>query len=217
MTFKQRSQLGFLLPAAIFLLVILAGLGAYAVNINSVQQQSGVQDIQSARVYHRARALLEYAIYQVLTADTSTNLPTCPSITNLNISNLDGLSTSTHNISCTSQDYGIDGGDSILRVYNIQSKVSSGTLNTSNYIERQIDLTISNSMPSDLPPSDSIDCASEGGVCSIVGANPAVIWYGSNSSWYFKIGISGSINCNNATFGDPIFGTVKSCKYKILN
>lgn len=217
MTFKQRSQLGFLLPAAIFLLVILAGLGAYAVNINSVQQQSSVQDIQSARVYHRARGLLEYATYQVLNNTSSTNLPSCPILTNLSISNLDSLLTSSNNIACTSQDYDIDGGDSIIRVYKIQSSVNSGTLNTENYIERQIDLTISTIMQSDTPPPDAIFCSNEFNVCNISGPSSAVVWYGKSSSWNLKLGVTGSINCNNSVFGDPIYGTTKECRYKVLN
>jgi MSHA biogenesis protein MshP len=140
MPFKQRSQLGFLLPAAIFLLVILAGLGAYAVNINSVQQQSGVQDIQSTRVYHTARGVMEFGIYQIL---SGTSLQACPSITNVTINNLDGLKSALINLSCTSQDFTEQGGDNTIRVYSLISKVSSGTINSTDYIERQIDLTIS--------------------------------------------------------------------------
>jgi len=134
-----HSQLGFLLPAAIFLLVILAGLGAYAMNLNSVQQQTGTQDIQSTRVYHRARGIMEYAIYQILSPSSA---PSCPSINNLSVNNLDSLSTSTINITCTSQDISEQGGDNTFRIYKIESKVSTGTLNQPNFIERQIDISL---------------------------------------------------------------------------
>ncbi len=62
---------GFLLPAAIFILVILAALGAYALNISSVQQATSNQDLQGSRAYHASRAGLEWGIYQVLTPGTA--------------------------------------------------------------------------------------------------------------------------------------------------
>ena len=41
------------------------------------------------------------------------------------------------------------------------------------------------------------------------------VQYGANGSYYTQT-FTGptTINCNNATFGDPIFGTFKSCSYR---
>ncbi len=57
-----------------------------------------------------------------------------------------------------------------------------------------------------------IFCANEGEVCSFPGNRQ--IRYGANGS-YFEQNGTNSINCNNATFGDPISGIVKSCDYSI--
>ena len=51
-------------------------------------------------------------------------------------------------------------------------------------------------------------CAPENGPCNATGMN--VVAYGANNSWNVKT-VTGAFTCNNATFGDPIYGTVKSC------
>jgi hypothetical protein len=52
-------------------------------------------------------------------------------------------------------------------------------------------------------------CANEGGTCSFSGTRP--VRYGANNSWNTLVATN-SIACNNATFGDPIVGTVKTCE-----
>ena len=63
------------------------------------------------------------------------------------------------------------------------------------------------------PPANAVTCASENGTCTIPAGTAATVWYGANGVWAVKTGISGSIGCNNAVFGDPIFGPVKACRY----
>lgn len=133
---RNKYQTGFLLPAAIFLLVILAGLGAYAVNLNAVQQNAATQDIQAARAYHAARAGIEWAAHQVLQTSPITTIADCPTGT----LSLDGFSVA---VNCTSIDYEEQGGDNNIRVYSIDSTASFGTVNTQSYIERRIDMTLS--------------------------------------------------------------------------
>ncbi len=53
-------------------------------------------------------------------------------------------------------------------------------------------------------------CASENGTCTFTGT--MTVRYGAGSSWYYRVA-TGSIACNNATFGDPIVGTAKACYY----
>ncbi len=48
-------QRGFSLVAAIFLLVVLAGLGAYAVRLNTLQQQSVTAALRGAQAFEAAR------------------------------------------------------------------------------------------------------------------------------------------------------------------
>lgn len=136
-TFIQR---GFLLPAAIFLLVILAGLGAYAINIGTVQQNSATQDIQGTRAYHEAKVGAEWAAYQILqNTPDNTVLPACPaSPTTLTI---DGFSVV---VTCSkSVDYFEQSSDHTINLYEITSTAKYGTLNTAGYIERQVQVTLS--------------------------------------------------------------------------
>ena len=45
-------------------------------------------------------------------------------------------------------------------------------------------------------------------------ASPVDVAYGANGFYYYKYGVSGPITFNNATFGDPIVGTVKTGWFK---
>ena len=51
-------------------------------------------------------------------------------------------------------------------------------------------------------------CAAENGNCSFSGTQNVA--YGANGKFVFKA-LANGIACNNATFGDPIVGTVKAC------
>lgn len=53
-------------------------------------------------------------------------------------------------------------------------------------------------------------CAVEGAICSFSGTRQ--VRYGASGGYAYKTA-TGSISCNNETFGDPIVGTVKSCSY----
>lgn len=137
------KQLGFLLPAAIFLLVILAGLGAYALNITSVQNNSAIQDVQSTRAYHASRAGIEWAAYQILQTSPLTSIPSCPTTT-LNIDGFSiAVSCTEFNDIATGNEYLEQGGDNKIRLYEVVSTATFGTLNTQSYIERRIDVTLS--------------------------------------------------------------------------
>ncbi|GCE12903.1 carbohydrate-binding protein [Tengunoibacter tsumagoiensis] len=59
-------------------------------------------------------------------------------------------------------------------------------------------------------PSGWTTCASENGTCSFSGT--MVVRYGANNQFFYKTATT-SIACNNATFGDPLVGTVKACAF----
>lgn len=73
-----RSE-GVSLLAAIFLLVVLSGLGTFMVQFSNAHHMLSALDTESARVYHYAQAGADYGTYQVLQAGT------CESSTNLAI------------------------------------------------------------------------------------------------------------------------------------
>lgn len=60
-----RATHGFALPSAIFLLVILAALGAFIVNISTGQQVSLALDVLGERAYQAAYAGREWARYRI--------------------------------------------------------------------------------------------------------------------------------------------------------
>ncbi len=131
-------QRGFLLPAAIFLLVILAALGAYALNVTSLQNAGSTQDVQGARAYQMARAGVEWAAFQVLAPGTA-NLANCPASPS-NFS-LDGFSVT---VTCTrSVDYFEQGSDHTIAMYDITATATFGSAGSTTYAERQIQVTLS--------------------------------------------------------------------------
>lgn len=66
MKYLARVQQGFTMIAALFLLVVLAALGAFMVTISNTQQLTAAQDVNGSRAYWAARAGLEWAIPQVI-------------------------------------------------------------------------------------------------------------------------------------------------------
>jgi YVTN family beta-propeller protein len=62
-------------------------------------------------------------------------------------------------------------------------------------------------------PAGAVQCAAEGRNCTLPVGTPATVYYGANGSYTSKGVVAGAIACNNASFGDPIFGTGKSCSY----
>jgi MSHA biogenesis protein MshP len=135
---NPNKQRGFLLPAAIFLVVILSALGAYAINLSTLQNTTSTQDTQGVRAYHMARAGVEWAAYQTM-APATANLGNCPSSPSVLL--MDGFSVS---VTCArSADYYEQGSDHTIATYNIVSTASYGVVGASNYIERQIQVTLS--------------------------------------------------------------------------
>lgn len=61
-----RPARGFGIVTAVFLLVVLAGLGAALVNLTTVQHTVSAFDIQGARAYQAARAGIEWGLYREL-------------------------------------------------------------------------------------------------------------------------------------------------------
>lgn len=56
-----RPQNGFAIVAAIFLLVVLAALGAFMLTLSNSQQLTSAQDLQGTRTYWAAKAGIQWA------------------------------------------------------------------------------------------------------------------------------------------------------------
>lgn len=108
-------QRGFSIVMAIFLVVVLAILGAVIVSVLGLQSAGHQLDVLGARAYQAARAGIEWGAWQVLDPDNTLNaadcsgatakptMPVCPGVGG--ITNLTGLAGSlapfTVTVSCT--------------------------------------------------------------------------------------------------------------------
>jgi MSHA biogenesis protein MshP len=129
-------QKGFALVTAIFILVVLAGLGAAMVTISTSQHTTLAMDIQSTRAYQAARAGIEWGAYQAL----QTPLPagfTCPLLpaaaASYAMSPLTGFTTT---VTCSSTSHN-DGANTVT-MYMVTSTSTYGSVGTTDYVARQL-------------------------------------------------------------------------------
>jgi MSHA biogenesis protein MshP len=136
----RKIQQGFSLISAIFLLVVIAALGTFAVTLSTTQQQSAALDVMGARAYQAARAGIEWGAYQVLrnggSCVASTPLPALAGT----------LSGFTVTVTCvrTPPYSEADTATGTVTVYNLTSTATQGAVNTANRVERQIAVSIAN-------------------------------------------------------------------------
>jgi hypothetical protein len=64
--------------------------------------------------------------------------------------------------------------------------------------------------PAPVPVPGWTQCAQENATCSVT--SPRTVRYGADSKYYSKW-VTSQVACNNATFGDPIYGVVKACSF----
>lgn len=76
---RRLHATGFALVAAIFLLTVLAALGAFIVSISTSQQMGSALDVQGERAYQAARSGIEWGVYQVTRNGASCNPSTTTS------------------------------------------------------------------------------------------------------------------------------------------
>ena len=146
-------QRGVTLVTAIFLLVVLAMLGAFMLSVTGLQQASSQLDVQGVRAYQAARAGVEWGAWQVLDPNDAIGtaaLPTCPaSPTQLTLA--DSLSPFTVTVTCsaTSTTEGNRNVATYLIVATACNQPSGTPASCPNatpsggYVERQMQATLS--------------------------------------------------------------------------
>jgi MSHA biogenesis protein MshP len=122
---RSTHQSGFAAVAAIFLVVLLAALGAFMVSISNSQQISSAQDVMGTRAYWAARGGLEWG---VATANASSVCPVSPTTLTL-----DGFNVA---ITCRSSLFS-EAGKSVT-LLGLTAVASVGTLGTLTYVERSV-------------------------------------------------------------------------------
>ena len=120
-------QMGFAAIAAVFLVVVLAALGAFMVSFSNTQQLTSAQDIQGSRAYWAARAGLEWGVASVTTA-----CPTSPTV--LNVEEF------TVTVTCNASAYTDVGAVTLFEVMALTK--SAGTVGGPGYIERSLSATL---------------------------------------------------------------------------
>lgn len=121
------TQCGFAIVSAIFLLVILAALGAFMLNFSNTQQLTSAQDVQGSRAYWAAKGGVQWAISRLQPPATA-----CPAASSA--LTLDGF---TVIVSCNANTY-TEGTDS-RTVYWIESTASGGgVVGNIGYVERVV-------------------------------------------------------------------------------
>ena len=143
-----NNQRGFSLVSAIFLLIVLAALGAYMVTIGGTNRATSSAALQGARAYQAARAGINWSVYLINNIPQATARPNCDNIINSNsfTLNVAGLNNFTVNTLCAHTDHSQQGSDNVT-VYTIISIATSGTYGNPDFIQRRISATISPQAP----------------------------------------------------------------------
>ena len=136
------SSKGFSLVSAIFLLVVIAALGTFAVTLSTTQQHSAALDVLGARAYQAARAGIEWGAYQVLPNSAAGFAPACRTgATSQVLAPLPNtLSGFDVNVQCESKAH--SEAHATVTVYQLVSTARQGTVATPDYVERQMTVTI---------------------------------------------------------------------------
>jgi len=155
-----HRQRGVSIVTAIFLLVVLALLGAFMLSVTGLQQSSSQLDVQGVRAYQAARAGIEWGAWQVLDPNHTLNpvtcspvvLPSCPAAST-NLSGLAGsLSPFTVTVTCSATiNAPTTEGNRNVGAYQIIATAcnqpSAGACPNaspaSGYVERQLQATLS--------------------------------------------------------------------------
>ena len=130
-----RPQQGFAAIAAIFLVVVLAALGAFMVTFSNTQQLTSAQDVQGSRAYWAARAGLEWGIGSVSAVNPASAVvaATCNTATPLSI---DGFSVK---VTCTGDNAPYSEGGVSKYVFQFTSIAkTAGSPGSIGYIDRSI-------------------------------------------------------------------------------
>ncbi len=128
--------------SAIFLIVVLALLGAAMAKFSIMQHTSSTLDFEGVRAYQAARAGIEWGLYRMLEPDTvpSATLPSCWA-GSATITLAEDLAPFTTTASCNASATTEDTNN--ITTYRITATASQGTAGTQHYIERQVETTVS--------------------------------------------------------------------------
>lgn len=138
-----QRQRGFSLVAAIFLIVVLAALGAYLVTIGSVQHTTVAFGIQGARAYQAAQTGIEWGTYRAL--DAGASAATCGAAPSTPITSAFTLTNGALNqfrLTVTCQYTAHQERSTTYNVFVITSLAEFGAFGGLDYVSRTIRATV---------------------------------------------------------------------------
>jgi MSHA biogenesis protein MshP len=128
----RSRQRGVSLVAAVFLLVALAGLGAFAVRLGVLQQGTVTSALRAAQAHHAARAGIAWAAHRAVNAGW------CATATlNLTQGGTSGFDVA---VQCAETSH-VEGGATIS-VYVITVLAEAGAYGTPDYVSRRLEAKI---------------------------------------------------------------------------
>jgi MSHA biogenesis protein MshP len=142
---KMAHHSGFSLVTALFLIVVLASLVGYMINLRGVQQSTVVMAVQGARALQAARTGLEYGIYRALIAgscnasDTVSFTAAEPALQPFNVA-----------LTCVQSAHVEDA--TTINFYELTATASNGgyamgSYANPDYVSRRLRVTLSNEPP----------------------------------------------------------------------
>jgi MSHA biogenesis protein MshP len=128
-----KQQRGFSLVSAIFLIVVLAGLGVFAVRMNTMQQQSVTAGLRAAQAFQAARTGVAWGAYRAL------NGGTCAASTTFALTEgaARGFSLT---VQCTERTHAEGAG--VVHVYVFDVRAEAGVYGGPDYVSRRLQTKI---------------------------------------------------------------------------
>jgi MSHA biogenesis protein MshP len=129
---KIDRQRGVSLVSAIFLIVVLSSLAAFAVRLTAVQQQTVSSNLRAVQAFHAARSGISWGAYRALNAG----------VCSTNTLNLSEAGTNGFNVTVIcAQSAHVEAGTPI-NVYTINALAESGVYGGPDYVSRRIEAKI---------------------------------------------------------------------------
>lgn len=147
-TSPEHRAAGFTLVSVLFIVVVLAALGAAIASVSTRQHLGSAAEVESARALQAARAGLEWAAFQVLRNPAPpAAAPSCFGTASFTVT---GLTNYTITVSC-SQATGNDGSTALV-FYQLSANAcnapssgacpNTGASPSNTYVERQMTWTV---------------------------------------------------------------------------
>jgi MSHA biogenesis protein MshP len=128
------AQRGFAAIASVFVLVVLAALGAFMMTFSNTQQLTSAQDVQGSRAYWAARAGLEWA------ATLTKSGGACPAASTT--FDVDSGATFALTVTCSMLSY--SEGPATVNVFSLNAVARQGTVGSPGYVERSVSAALEN-------------------------------------------------------------------------